>query len=50
MKENRKDLLYLCVSAFGITFLHLWAIIFTYYASYCYSLDKSTKLTLIYAG
>ena len=45
MKEQKKDLLCLCINAFGNTFYHLWPILFSYYASYCYALNKDTKMT-----
>lgn len=39
MKELTKDLICLCMSVFGITFVHLWPGIFAYYTSYCYYID-----------
>ena len=41
MKENKKDLLYLCLSACSITYTHIWPSIFSYYCSYCYHKDPS---------
>ena len=50
MKEFLKDLICLCINAFGISYTHLWPILFTYYSSYCYTYNKETKITLIYVG
>ena len=36
MKENQRDFICIAVSTFGITFLHLWGVIFPYYCSFCY--------------
>ena len=49
MKEIRRDLLCLCTSAIGISFVHLWPAIFTYYTSFCYYKDEDTKVNKIYA-
>ena len=50
MKENIKDLFFLCVSACGITFMHIWASIFSYYATFCYHTDNSVSMSTIYSA
>ena len=50
MKEDKKDFLCISISTFGITFLHLWAVIFPYYCSFCYLHDRNTRVDTIYSA
>lgn len=49
MKESTKDLLCLCLSGAGITFVNLWPSFFTYYTSLSYYKNPNTRVNLIYA-
>lgn len=38
----------LCIATFGITYVHLWCLIFPYYSSYCYMIDNTIRVNQIY--
>ena len=38
----------LCIATFGITYVHLWCLIFPYYSSYCYMKDNTIRVNQIY--
>ena len=50
MNEITRDLIFISISMFGVAFGHIWPVIFTYYTSYCYYLNKDTQVNKIYAS
>lgn len=44
MKETIKDFIFISFGVFGITYLHIWCLIFPYYSSYSYAYNPNTTV------
>ena len=49
MIESKKDLILLCISSTGITYIHIWPAIFAYFTSHCFYKNQDTEINTIYS-
>lgn len=48
--ELKKDVILLCINNIGICFIHVWTVVYPYYASYLHSMNDSITPEKIFAS